>query len=86
MKTKIPFLTKFEAWLGSNTLLKGLAILALIGGLWIGGAELLNQLDPRFDPADHDATYLGDIILLSFTVIFFLLLAAWVYLKPQNRS
>jgi len=52
---------------------------------WIGAAELINRLDPRYSSTDADTTFLGDIVM---SIVFFITLGvlAWLDFRKKNKG
>lgn len=52
---------------------------------WIGAAELINRLDPRYSSTDADTTFLGDILM---SIVFFITLGvlAWIDFRKKNKG
>jgi hypothetical protein len=52
---------------------------------WIGAAEALNLLDPRYSSTDGDTTFLGDIIM-SITFLVTLGALAWMNFRKKKEG
>lgn len=59
------FWKNLRAWMYEMNFLKAILILIPVFVLLVLGTESLNRLDPRFDPADHSTTFLGDYVLVT---------------------
>lgn len=57
------FWQNIQVWMWKMNFFKAIAILLPVFFLLVGGTELLNRLDPRFDPAG-DIMYFGDYCLV----------------------
>lgn len=69
------FWKNLRAWMYEMNFLKAILILIPVFLLLVLGTEGLNRLDPRFDPADSQTTFLGDYVLVTAYILTGLILA-----------
>lgn len=80
------FWQKLKEFMYEMNFLKGVIIVLPFFLLWIGMAELINLLDPRYSPTDDDTTFIGDIIMSVALVVTFFALAWKNFRKSKAKG